>query len=626
MNRNLEKLLWLAVVIQAVGLVLDILLRLAAGVVMVQISIPFTMAGLLVCLVAAWRERLTRRSLEEKQDRAAIGDTTSHSLFAMTPEAETPFSAAQQLRQYERFVLPALPFMLAAICGAGAVWLAAIARTPAMLLPDSPPVAGFLAGRAFVVFLLHRVLLAISHRPEGEPVRAPAIWLGLTALAACFGAGIVLADSWADTALTGPALLTGSIVAALLATEALLTGVTGFYKSHTARARLRASRLGTLLCDPSVWAHSLAGALDYQFGYRISETTLYRTARRLVLPLLVLQLLLLLFSHCLVILEPHEAAVIEVMGRPATDRILQSGYHLVLPPPWHRIRRYPINRIQTLQVGFDHHDDHNHHQDVKLWSEEHHDDEHDFLVAAHGIDRERDLFAPDAAGHVPVTLLSISLNMEVQITNLVHYMTAYRDPAKLLRQSAARLLMLEAGNADVFDLMGPGQQALAERMKRRLEDTVRELNLGLEIRAVNLLGIHPPVAVAGAYEMVIGADEMYEAAILEGNSYRIRRLPAANAEAYEHRQSAAAERDARMTTAAAEAALFVSRADAARIAPLVYPMRTFLDLMEARLPHTTRHLIAAPADADVIEIDFTHKPYDGLLDAAGRLERPDPGN
>ncbi len=623
MNHTLEKTLWLAVVLQAAGLMVDAALRFAGGVAVVQVTFPVTAAGMLVCLVAAWRERLLQRVREEQRERVAAASAETHSLFAAGPDTETPFSAAHQVRQYERFVLPAVPFLLAAICGGGGVWLLNEAGTPSDPPPTGAMAAGFLAGRAFVVFLLHRLLLAAPQQPEGTPARAPAIWLGLTALAACFSAVIVLADAWAGTTLAGPALLAGAVVTALLAAEAFLMGIARFYTSRSKRAHLPASRLGALLCVPSAWAHSLAGALDYQFGFRISETVFYRTARRLLLPLLIAQAMLLGLSHCLVILEPHEAAVLEFMGRPDPERVLSSGYHLVLPPPLHRVRRYPVNRIETLQIGFERPDDHahDHQEEILLWSEEHHHDEHDFLVAARDIDRERDLFIPED-DQVPVNLLSISLSMNVQVTNLMHYLTAYRDPLEIIRQTAARHLMREAVHADVFDLMGPGQLAFTRRIQGMLEQTVAELNLGLAIRSLDLLGIHPPVAVAGAYEAVIGADEIYEASILEGNAYRIRRLPAAMAEAYERRQRAVAIRDSRMTTASAESELFSERAHAANLAPLVYPMRAYLDVLEDRFPRTTRHLIVAPADTDVIEIDFTERPYADLLDAAGRLERP----
>ncbi len=626
MNHNLEKTLWLGVVLQAAGLIMDAALRFAGGVAVVQVTLPVTAAGMLVCLVGAWRERLAQRVREEQREQAAAVSGETHSLFATEPDTDTPFSAAHQVRQFERFVIPTIPFVLAAICGGGAVWLMNAARTPYGLPPTGALAAGFLAGRAFVVFLLHRLLLAVSHQPEGKPARASAIWLGLTALAASFSAAIVLTDAWAGTTLAGPALLAGGTVTALLAAEAFLMGIARFYKSRSERIFLPASRLGALLCDPSAWAHSLAGALDYQFGFRISDTVAYRTARGLLLPLLIAQVLLLGLSHCLVILEPHEAAVVEFMGRPVPERVLASGYHLVLPPPLQRVRRYPVNRIETLQIGFEHPDDHDHghhrNDGILLWSEEHHHDEHDFLVAARDIDDVRDLFLPED-GQVPVNLLSISLSMNVQVTNLMHYLTAYRDPRKIIRQTAARHLMLEAVHADVFDLMGPGQLAFARRIKNILEQTIDELNLGLAIRSVDLLGIHPPVAVADAYEAVIGADEMYETAILEGNAYRIRRLPAARAEAYERRQTAVADRDARMTTASAEAELFLERANAANLAPKVYPMRAFLNVLEDRFPRTTRYLIVAPSDADVIEMDFTERPYADLLDAAGRLGSED---
>lgn len=623
--KSFEKTLWLAVVLQVAGLVLDGAWLLAGGVAAVRIVIPFTAAGLAVCLAAARREVLSRRADEEQRDLAAA-DSGGQSLFEPDPEAAAAFSAGQQLRQFDRYLMPVVTPALVLICGVGAVWLAWAARA-GLTDPPGALAAGFLGARAFAVFLLHRVLLISARISTGSRVRAPAIWLGLTALASAFAAIVIMADAWAGTRMAVPAMLAAAVLAALLALEALLLSVASLYRSQAARQRLAESRLGALVCDPASWAHSLAGVLDYQFGFRISETWLFRTVRRLLLPMLGLQLLLLLLSHCILIIEPHEAAIVEVLGRPVPERVLHSGFHLVAPPPWQRVRRYPMHRIQTIQVGFHHQDDnghaHHHHaahdDEIVLWTEDHHDDEHDFLVAA----RDQDARRTDTAA-VPVNLLSISMTVDYQVTDLLRYLTVHRDPESLLRHTALRSLMIEAVHADVFDLMGPGQQALAARLAQRLDRQARQLDMGLTIRNVALRGIHPPVAVAAAFEAVIGADDMYQTALLEGQTYRIRRLPAANAEAYAVRRSAEAARDSRRTTAAAEAELFRQRTRAAAMAPAVYRPRALLDVLEERLSLTTRHLVVAVTDSEVVQLDFSVKPYSALLDAAGRLGTADP--
>ena len=76
------------------------------------------------------------------------------------------------------------------------------------------------------------------------------------------------------------------------------------------------SRLGGLLTEPGTWARNVAGSLDYQFGFKVSDTWLYHFLEDALLPLVIFQCLVLYLLSCLVFLGPDEEGILERFGRP----------------------------------------------------------------------------------------------------------------------------------------------------------------------------------------------------------------------------------------------------------------------------------------------------------------------
>ena len=359
MDNSSEKTLGLAAVITLAWLVADLLLVRATHLVALTAGLPYlALAAALSAFVWA-RVRLGRRADEEQRERERFRqDRAGQSLFAGDDEVTDPFTVGRTRDQFERWLVPAATLGLAAGLGGWAWWLFGPGHLPAAAPARPLLAAALLAAQAFVLFLLSRFLLGLSRHEPQRLTRGPAVALGLACLAALVGVvGAVAVEAGQPLVdrLAGRVLAVGL---GLLAVEMLWHFIWELYRPRRRGAINRAyeSRLGGLLTDPGAWVKNVGGALDYQFGFKVSETWLYRFLEGALLPLVVFQLLALYLLSCLVFLGPEEAGIVERFGKPrAGGWELSSGMHCKWPWPFETVRRFPVKRIQTITIG--HEDD-----------------------------------------------------------------------------------------------------------------------------------------------------------------------------------------------------------------------------------------------------------------------------
>src|SRR5438045_9662339 len=84
------------------------------------------------------------------------------------------------------------------------------------------------------------------------------------------------------------------------------------------------SRLVGLLGQPEGLITTAAQAIDYQCGFKVSETWFYRFFERAILWLVPLQVLLLILSTGFVVIEPGAQGLLEHFGRPVEGRRVLS--------------------------------------------------------------------------------------------------------------------------------------------------------------------------------------------------------------------------------------------------------------------------------------------------------------
>jgi membrane protease subunit HflK len=611
MTRISEKAMAAAAALSAVAAVVAALVGGRTGLLAFAALLPLAIFSLLLSLFSWGRLRLQRLAAEEQRDAALARTERPDSALFEGGETD-PFSLGRTARQFETFVVPAFPVLLALGFGLWA-WQLYHHWPLALATPREPLFAcAFLAGLAFLLFLLSRYLLGLARDPAQRLVRAPGIAIGLTSLGAFAGAlaavavqvGLRGADRVLAYALTG--------VLALLAVENLCFFLVSLYAPGRGRRQNVAyeSRLGAFVTDPATWARDLAQSFDYQFGTRTAESTSYRFLRGAVVPLLLFQLGTLYFMSSLVFLGPEEEGILERFGRPHPTRWhLTSGFCLKAPWPFETVRRVPARRVLTAHVGFEG-DDAGPRRDTLLWTIPHYKNEESFVTAS----RPSAGTAASVADATSVGLISFNLPVEYRITNVYAYVYRHQDPPGLLRDLAYRALTREVAARDLVDLLGQHRLEISGPIQARLQSDADALGLGVEILFVGLQGVHPPVAVAEAFQSVVGALEEREASILAARAYTNSVLPVAAANADRIRFEGEANRVRRATTSQAEAQLFDQRLIAYRRAPAVFTSGLYLSTLRDALSGVRKYIVDHRNAREVLYFDFKEKPFPDLFE------------
>ena len=622
MTRISEKAMAAATTLAAAVAVVAALVGHRTGLLVFTALLPLAILALLFSVFTWGRLRLQRLAAEESRDAELARAEQPDSALFTRDEAE-PFSIGRTARQFETFVVPALPVLIALAFGLWA-WRLYQGLSGADAAAAHEPLFGcaFLAGIAFFLFLLSRYLIGLARDPALHLVRAPGIALGLTSLGALAGAlaAVAVEAGWRGADRATASVLTA--VLAILAAENFCFFLVTLYAPGRGR-RLRPayeSRLGAFVTDPAAWARDLAQSFDYQFGTRTAESTAYRFLRSAVLPLVLFQLATFYAMSSLVFLGPGEEGVLERFGRPRTDRWhLASGFHLKAPWPFETVRRVPAGRIQTIPVGFEG-DDAGPRRDTLLWTIPHYRNEDTFVTASHPA-----AGAATSEDATSVGLISFNLPVEYRITNIHAHVYRHQDPAGLLRDLACRALTREVAARDLVDLLGPRRLEISAPIRERVQREADALGLGVEILFVGLQGVHPPVAVAEAFQSVVGALEEREAAILAARAYTNSVLPVAAANADRVRLEGEAQRLRRASSAQAEAQLFEQRLASYRKAPEVFANGLYLATLRDALAGVRKYIVDHRNAREVLYFNFQEKPFPDLFElgpAPGEGEHP----
>lgn len=606
MTKPQFKALWVAAAALAAGLALDLFLASRSPLASLKALSGFLLLSILVTAAAYVRQRLAWLAEVETRDKAlAVSEAPQSAIFEEDAESE-PFSVARSRQQFERYVVPCIAPVLGMLqlVLAWRGWQKA--DFPAALPEQLPLAAAFLAGQAFVFFLLSRYLLGIAREPGHQRMKGPGIYLGLSALVSLLTAAAAVLMELGVAQADRAVLWVFIILLSILGIENYVRAVAYLYSPRIAAAPAPCasyeSRLGALLTDPASWVNNVAQALDYQFGFNISHTWFYRFLENALAPLIIFQIAALYLLSSFVFLGVEEEGILEKFGRPvpaAEGGLLDSGFHRKWPWPFETVRRFPSKRIQTLHIGNVSRD----YPAPMLWTVPHHTGLESFLTAS----RAATAAGKDDAQTVPVNLLSMHIPVEYRITNVYQYAFNAAEPLRLLEQSAYAGLTRITVSHGMEEIISSGQIHLTQELKTFMQRQADELGLGVRIEFVGLRGVHPPVAVADAFESVVGALEERESAKLNASAYAARVLPLAQASAEAAGEIAGAYRIRRKALAEAEAYQFNQRKKGYKMSPEVFKKDLYLRTLSAALSGARKYIVSADPGNQVIQFDFKEK-------------------
>jgi regulator of protease activity HflC (stomatin/prohibitin superfamily) len=572
-----------------------------------MVEVLFLGLGTLVAAVSWFQMRLEQSEQLEKLELEELAK--SHSDSAMFESRDSELFPAQRSReQFERFFVPIFTVLLCLIEAGGAYffwkWLSSNAAVPNL----KQPMAGMFIFLviALVLFPTGRYSSYYARLKKQRLLRPSASYLLLNAvLCAMVGAGII----GVQARFLKADLYVGRILCGLLALVAIETLVTLVLEIYRPRVKgkvgrpLYDGRLVGLLGQPEGLITTAAQAIDYQFGFKVSETWFYRFFERAILWLVPLQILLLILSTGFVVIEPGEQALLEHFGKPAEGRpVLSPGPHFKWPWPVDKIYRFRTDQIQTFDVGFTPNSEKEEEKAV-LWTVAH-SKEDNFLVA----NRE-----PAVAGATnqlagrrtpPVSLVTGSIPVLYQITNVVDWAYQNEDAPSLLQDLGTREIVRYLAGADLTELMSSGRLDASQALAQRIQAASDEHHLGARIVEVGLQDLHPPVKVAPDYEKVVAATQLKEAKILAARADEIKTNALSAAQAVTLVDAAESGAIANQVGAAARAGLFTNQIPAFEAAPSVYVQRAYLNTFSRATANARKYLLLTTNTHNVIVYDL----------------------
>ncbi len=599
-----------------------------------QVSAAFLLLGVFVAAVSWFQMRLEERERIEKfeYDEVTRGGAASGTLFA-SPDAEN-FPVQRSREQFERYFIPGFTILVLLLEAGGLWWLWRwLDRTgPAAPLRQPLVAMSILGLMALLAFVLGQFSAGLA-RLEGRRLLNPgASQLLLGAYLLALNIAAIAAEQFGFSQVDRYLARGLTVLLGLLAVENLLSLLLEIYrprvKGRVARL-LYESRLVGLVSHPEGIFTTAAHALDYQFGFKVSDTWFYQFLQRSFIWLVLAQLAILLASTCLVYIEPGAEGVLERFGRPVNGReILPTGFHLKLPWPVEQVYRFRTDQIQVFDVGAEHpeegeeageHDGDRSGEGAVLWTVSHLKEEFHLLVASR--EAAEGGGAPEAGAGAgagpkkapPVNLLTVGLPVQFQINDVRAWAYHFRDAGQLLKQIASREVVRYLVGVDVNDIMSTARFETAEELKRRIQARADELQLGVKILFVGLQDVHPPVEVGEAYERVVGAKQRREAEILRAQAYASRTNAAAVAESLQRRLVADGARLRRVAGAKASESLFTNQMAAYQASPEVYTQRAYLQTLAQKGANARKFVVTATNKEEVLMLNMEDKLRDDAL-------------
>lgn len=580
-----------------------------------QAASIFLGLGALVAFASWFQMRLEENERLEKLEIDELARAKGDSALFDAKESEV-FPARRSREQFEKFFVPGFAVLLFLLQAGGAylLWRWISKTTNGVIDVRAMPSLSLFAIFALLLFLLGRFSVTIARlgdyrllRPSSSFLLAGAYVCAFTALGiAGIKTGFPKTDFWMARALC--------VLLGLMAAEMLLTLLLEIYrpriKGKISRP-LYESRVVGLLAQPESLFTTAAQTLDYQFGFKASETWFFQLLEKNLAIFILAQLAVLFLSTCVVFVDPGEQAVLERFGRPVAD--LKSGAHLKWPWPMDKTYSYRTDQIQTFEVGYTP-DAQSEKEKVILWSVPH-AKEVNFLVGnrATATVQNQNGGTNDTLKAPPVSLISVSIPVQFQITNVMDWAYNNAGQSNLLEDLATRDVVHFLAGVDLNDVMSHARLEAAQELQDQIQSNANAHRLGAKILFVGLQDIHPPVAVAASYENVVGAIQQMIAKTNTAVADAISTNTMAGAIAFTTTNVAEANRIQLQTLAWANAALFTNQIPAFEAAPSVYKQRAYFQMFADATANARKYVLLVTNTDNVLIFDLEDKIRTDLL-------------
>jgi len=670
-SRKLEMTALFGLLLQAVFAGVTYILYAVSRSHAVYAQFWYLSAGLLVWLAVLVHGRQRRLAREEEEERQRLKQTRVSDEIFEEMELDR-MRAASGLRVFEKYLVPVVSIVLSGYLLVVAYWLVAANMKYGLSASVNEPAAVGVS-ILFIFFLgllMGRYAAGLAQLPGYRLLRAAAGYM-LGNVAA--GGLLMVAITAAYFGKPWPAKLVAYVIPigmGIVGVEIILNFVLGAYRPRVSGEEARPpydSRILGLFAEPGGVLKTIADTLDYQFGFKVSETWFYRFMERAIVPLIIVQVLTLWLLSCIFVVDPHEVAFVErcavpVVRQKDADRglkatVFEPGFYLKLPWPFEKVQYLSAYELRGMVLGREYTregwrmlrvDPHGDDLDPQtlLWKGSHiaskYGRELPTLVPgavteevgqdrqvqdsalptaedeAPAQDRSPEVNIVDVLGHVQFRVKTDG-NGRIEPSAAYDYRYRHADPDRLVEQIADAVLCRIAAGQDYLRWLNVDREAVDRRLRADLQAALDAHSLGVEIVYAGIPMVHPPHEVAAAYENVINAFEEKEMMVNQGKREGVELVGASRVKAIEMVADAQAYSYRLSTMAKAEAERFRKQRLAYEKAPQVYKYRKYFSAVEQIL-RGHRIFVVPDANDEVQIIDLQERLGSGLLDL--QLEEP----
>jgi membrane protease subunit HflK len=483
------------------------------------------LGGAIIWLVLTIQFHQRSLAEQEKLDMAQLAKARESTTIFQTQEEQTNLLAIAQGRlvTFEKWFLPIFALLIGAYEIGISAYLFRTYKPEGDVLTNQPLInAGLMAGIAFISFLISRYAIGMSVEIVWRPLRAGGSYLLAIAMM-CFAAAVALTFVQFKYIIVIQVLSwIVPILLFVLGLETIFNLIMDIYRPRLKGQYSRAafeSRLLGLISEPGGILHTAASAIDYQFGFKVSQTWFFKLLERAIMPLVLFSIVTLYLLSGIVIVQPDEEAIVERFGKPLVEERLVPGIHTKWPWPIDIAYKYPVNRILQINVGFVPESEPEAMRKPLLWNTSHYKEEYDLLTATRWA-------SGYSEGAVPVSIIRAAVPVQYRVKDLYSFIYKHKDSEKALEAICYREVVqfvagatIETDTEEGFggsssSILGAGRARAAQDLKARIQKRADENELGVEIVFLGLQGFHPPPKVADDYEKVIGSVQKKEALIL----------------------------------------------------------------------------------------------------------------
>ena len=391
-----------------------------------------------------------------------------------------------------------------------------------------------LGGVAFLLFIVSRYIAGMANVKHWQMLRGGAGYLMGVALVCAMislGYGLMLLPSPVSVVLIYMiAILPAFMI--LIGTEMLLNLVLDLYRPRKVGQMPRPafdSRLLSFLTSPESIARSINEAVNYQFGFEITQSWFWRLFTHALPSLILFSGAVLFGASSLVFIDHGDRGVVTRFGQLKED-VLGPGIHLKAPWPFETVDRYQVDRIQQLAFG----------SDIVLkegeailWDNVHSETEPIHLIVAplssvrtedSRTDEEQQQDDTRQDTTPSVALLDIDVTLQYRVRDLIEYLTYNDDPIARMKTLADSELSRYLLSRNIDEWLSVSRRKTAEELRVRIQKACDDAKLGVEILEVPVSSIHPPRDVASAFHEVIKSTHQREILISSARADEIAAL------------------------------------------------------------------------------------------------------